>query len=169
MLSGETASGGYPVEAVRTMVKIASDVEKSGLWQIPSRELRLQKKGSIAGAVAEAACHAAATVNARAIVVFTQSGGTAALIAKNRPQLPIIAFASSEEIRRRLALYWGVRALPVGAMSNSDQQIAQVEETLLKTGFGKKGDIVVITMGVPLESRGSTNLLKVHKLGSHAA
>jgi len=168
MLSGETASGGYPVEAVRTMVKIASDVEKSGLWQIPAREL-LQKKSSIAAAVAEAACHAAAAVNARAIVVFTQSGGTAALIARNRPQLPIIAFASSEEIRRRLSLYWGVRALPVGAMSNSDQQIALVEETLLHTGFGKKGDIVVITMGVPLESRGSTNLLKVHKLGSREA
>lgn len=169
MLSGETASGSYTVEAVRTMVKIASDVEKSGLWQIPSRDRRLQKKSSIAGAVAEAACHAAAAVNARAIVVFTQSGGTAALIAKNRPQLPIIAFASSEEIRRRLALYWGVRALPVGAMSNSDQQIALVEETLLQTGFGKKGDIVVITMGVPLESRGTTNLLKVHRLGTHEA
>jgi pyruvate kinase len=165
MLSGETASGGHPVEAVRTMVKIASDVEKSGLWQIPSREL-LQKKSSIAGAVAEAACHAAAAVNARAIVVFTQSGGTAALIAKNRPQLPIIAFAASEEIRRRLSLYWGVRSLPVGAMSNSDQQIAMVEETLLSSGFCKKGDIVVITMGVPLESRGSTNLLKVHRLGT---
>ncbi len=166
MLSGETASGGYPVEAVRTMVKIASDVEKSGLWQIPYRE-PTKKRSSIAGAVAEAACHAAAAVNARAIVVFTQSGGTAALIAKNRPQLPIIAFAPAEDIRRRLALYWGVRALPVGAMSDSDQQIALVEETLLQTGFGRKGDIVVITMGVPLGSRGSTNLLKVHRLGSH--
>lgn len=166
MLSGETASGSYPVEAVRTMVKIASDVEKSGLWQTPSRQLNL-KKSSIAGAVAEAACHAAAAVNARAIVVFTQSGGTAALIAKNRPQLPIIAFASAVDIRRRLSLYWGVRSIAVGAMSNSDQQIALVEDTLLQTGFCRKGDIVVITMGVPLESRGSTNLLKVHRLGSH--
>lgn len=166
MLSGETASGGYPVEAVRTMVKIASDVEKSSFWRFPPRE-QLPQRSSIAGAVAEAACHAAAAVGARAIIVFTQSGSTAALIAKNRPQLPIIAFAPSEEIRRRLALYWGVKSLPVGAMSNSDQQIALVEETLLQSGFGKSGDIVVITMGVPLESRGSTNLLKVHRLGSH--
>ena len=166
MLSGETASGGYPVEAVRTMVKIAADVERSGLWRIPAGAA-LQKKRSVAGAVAAAACHAAAAVNARAIVVFTQSGGTAALIAKNRPQLPIIAFTPSEDIRRRLALYWGVRSLPVGAMSDSDQQIALVDETLLATGVGKKGDIVVITMGVPVGSRGSTNLMKVHTLGSH--
>lgn len=168
MLSGETASGAYPVEAVRTMVKIASDVEKSGLWHVPAYDPR-QKRSSIAGAVAEAACHAAAAVDAKAIVVFTQSGSTAALIAKNRPRLPIIAFAPAEEIRRRLALYWGVRSLPVGAMNNSDQQIALVDETLLHSGFGKPGDIVVITMGVPLESRGSTNLLKVHRLGSHEA
>jgi pyruvate kinase len=166
MLSGETASGGYPVEAVRTMVKIASDVEKSGFWQPPRIE-GSQRKSSIAGAVAEAACHAAAAVNAKAIVVFTQVGGTAALISKNRPQLPILAFAPSEEVRRRLALYWGVRTFPVGAMNNSDQQIAVVDETLLQTGFGKRGDIVVITMGVPLQSRGTTNLLKVHILGSH--
>jgi len=166
MLSGETASGGYPVEAVRTMVKIASDVERSGLWRIPSAE-SLPKKRSVAGAVAAAACHAAAAVNARAIVVFTQSGGTAALIAKNRPQLPIIAFTPSEDIRRRLSLYWGVRSLPVGAMNDSDQQITLVDETLLATGVGKKGDIVVITMGVPLGSRGSTNLMKVHALSSH--
>ena len=166
MLSGETASGGYPVEAVRTMVKIALDVEKSGLWSTLPNDP--PKKGrSVATAVAEAACHAAAAVNARAIVVFTQSGGTAALISKNRPQLPIIAFTPSEDIRRRLALYWGVRSLPVGAMSDSDQQIALVDETLLATGFGKKGDLVVITMGVPIGSRGSTNLMKVHTLGSH--
>jgi pyruvate kinase len=166
MLSGETASGGYPVEAVKTMVKIALDVEKSGLWSTLPNDS--PKKGrSVATAVAEAACHAAAAVNARAIVVFTQSGGTAALISKNRPQLPIIAFTPSEDIRRRLALYWGVRSLPVGAMNDSDQQIALVDETLLATGFGKKGDLVVITMGVPIGSRGSTNLMKVHTLGSH--
>ncbi len=168
MLSGETASGSYPVEAVRTMVKIALDVERSGLWSVLSTDS--QKKGrSVATAVAEAACHAAAAVNARAVVVFTQSGGTAALISKNRPQLPIIAFAPSEDIRRRLALYWGVRSLPVGAMSDSDQQIALVDATMLATGFGKKGDLVVITMGVPLGSLGSTNLMKVHTLGSNVA
>lgn len=164
MLSGETASGGYPVESVRTMVNVALDVERSGLWRLTNQPPVAGSSG-ISVAVAEAACHAAATVKAKAIVVFTQSGGTAARIARFRPQLPIIAFTSSQEIRCRLALYWGVRALPVGAMDNSDQQILQVEETLLENGF-RWGDVVVITMGVPLGSSGTTNLLKVHKLGT---
>lgn len=167
MLSGETASGAYPVEAVRTMVKIALDVEKSGLGRPLGTDVGL-KKISVAGAVAEAACHAAAAVNSKAVVVFTQTGSTAALISKNRPQLPIIAFTPSEETRQRLSIYWGVKSLPVGYMDNSDQQIALVDKTLLASGFGKIGDLVVITMGVPLGSHGSTNLMKVHTLGSNA-
>lgn len=167
MLSGETASGSFPVEAVRTMVKIALDVEKSGLWRKVTRQPP-PLSSAIPVAVAEAACLAASTVKAKAIVVFTQSGSTAGRIARFRPQLPIIAFTSSLEIRRRLALFWGVVAHPVGTMSNTDQQIALVEETLLETGF-KEGDVVVITMGVPLGSSGSTNLMKVHKLGQKAA
>jgi pyruvate kinase len=163
MLSGETASGSFPVEAVRTMVKVANDVERSGLWRKVTRQPP-PPSSAIPVAVAEAACIAAATVKAKAVVVFTQSGSTAARIARLRPQLPIIAFTSSLEIRRRLALFWGVNALPVGTMSNTDQQINLVEETLLETGF-KKGDVVVITMGVPLGSSGSTNLMKVHRLG----
>lgn len=163
MLSGETASGSFPVEAVRTMVKVALDVERSGLWRIANRQPPALSH-AIPVAVAEAACHAAATVKAKAVVVFTQSGATAGRIARFRPQLPIIAFTSSEVIRRRLALFWGVQALPVGTMDNSDQQIKLVEETLLETGC-KKGDVVVITMGVPLGNSGSTNLMKVHKLG----
>jgi pyruvate kinase len=163
MLSGETASGSFPVEAVRTMVKVALDVERSGLWRIANRQPPALSH-AVPVAVAEAACHAAATVKAKAVVVFTQSGATAGRIARFRPQLPIIAFTSSEVIRRRLALFWGVLALPVGTMDNSDQQIKLVEETLLETGF-KKGDVVVITMGVPLGNSGSTNLMKVHKLG----
>jgi pyruvate kinase len=163
MLSGETASGSFPVEAVRTMAKVAADVEKSELWRLAPRQL--SHSNNIAAAVAEAACHAASTLKARGLVVFTQSGSTAALIAKFRPQLPIIAFTPSWEIRCRLALHWGIRALPVGTMADSDDQIRLVEDTLLAAGF-KKGDVVVITMGVPLESRGSTNLMKVHKLGA---
>ncbi len=163
MLSGETASGSFPVEAVRTMVKIALDVEGSGLKSMVTRQPP-PLASAIPVAVAEAACLAAGTVKAKAVVVFTQSGATAGRIARFRPQLPIIAFTSSLDIRRRLALFWGVKALPVGTMANTDQQIALVEETLLETGF-KKGDVVVITMGVPLGSSGSTNLMKVLKLG----
>jgi len=163
MLSGETASGQFPVEAVRTMVKIAADVEKYEMQHLPlGKAIHSQ---NIPEAVAEAACRAAATLHAKAIAAFTQSGSTAALISRFRPPLPIVAFTPFAEIERRLSLYWGVRTKRVGSLGGSDDQIRIVEETLLRAG-GRKGDIVVITMGSPIEARGSTNLMKVHKLGA---
>ena len=163
MLSVETASGQFPVEAVKTMVKVAGDIERSESLHMPA--IREVRSGNISEAVAEAACYAATALKAKAIVVFTQSGSTAALIAKYRPHLPIIAFTPIREIRQRLALYWGVQTWLVGSLGKTDQQIEAVERTLLAEGF-KKGDVVVITMGVPLEARGSTNLMRVHKLGT---
>jgi pyruvate kinase len=163
MLSGETASGLFPVEAVKTMVKIALDVERSELKRMAVR--RENHNSNISEAVAEAACNAAASLRAKAVVVFTQSGSTARLIAKYRPPLPIIAFTPSPEIQRRLSICWGVHAWPIGTVGGTDQQLAVVEQTLLGAGL-KKGDLVVITMGVPIEARGSTNLMKVHKLGT---
>jgi len=163
MLSVETASGQFPVEAVKTIVHVARDIERSERLRLPAE--RGTHSNNIAEAVAEAACHAATTLKAKAIVVFTQSGSTAALIAKFRPHLPIIAFTPKHEIRQMLALYWGVRTWLVGSMEESGQQIEAVEKTLLAEGF-KKGDVVVITMGAPLEARGSTNLMRVHKLGT---
>lgn len=163
MLSGETASGQFPLEAVRTMVKVALDVERYAQMEDAPR---LRRHGAaIAEAVAEAACRAAVTVNARAIAVMTQSGSTAALISKFRPPLPIIAFTQSLETRRRLSLYWGVKPFAIGPMTGTDEQISAVESTLLSGGY-RKGDIIVVTMGVPVEARGSTNLMKVHKLGT---
>ncbi len=162
MLSGETASGAFPVEAVQAMVKVALDIERAELLRIP--DYALVRSVSVPEAVAAAACHAAATIKAKAIVVFTQSGSTATLISKFRPQLPIFAFTPFPEIQRRLAIYWGVKSFQVGSMDGTDQQIQAVEATLLAKGF-KKGDLVVITMGVPVGTLGSTNLVKVHKLG----
>lgn len=164
MLSGETAVGEYPLEAVSTMVKVALEVEKPGLWRIPA-ETGIHSK-NIAEAVAEAACLAASTLKAKAIVVITQSGRTAALISKLRPQLPIIAITPFVETRRRLALYWGVTTGSVPSLDGTDQQIAAVEEALLQRGF-RNGDLVVITMGAPLAARCATNLLKVHRLGEN--
>lgn len=163
MLSGETASGGFPLEAVRTMVKIALDVESAELWSIPV--MKPVHSSNIPEAVAEASCRAASTLKAKALVVFTQSGSTAALISKFRPQLPIIAFTPFPDIQRRLTLFWGVKSLPVGSVGGTREQIRVGEETLLAAGF-KKGDVVVISMGVPIEAKGSTNLMKVHRLGA---
>lgn len=163
MLSGETASGSFPEEAVRTMAKIAMDVERSELWRTSHHPDG--RKNNISKAVAQAACQAAKSLEAKCIAVLTQSGSTAALISGFRPQLPIIAFTPFPEIQRRLALYWGVNSSVVGKVSGTDEQINAVEDTLLSFGF-RKGDVVVITMGVPIEARGSTNLMKVHKLGA---
>ena len=164
MLSGETASGDYPLEAVETMAKVAVDIEQSGFMRRPVHGPELTR--GVSQAVAESACSAAAGLNAKAIVVFTQSGRTAGLISYFRPTIPIIAFTNCAEIRRRLSLFWGVRCTEIGIMENTDQQIFEVEKILLSSGF-RKGDLIVITMGTPIETRGSTNLMKVHSLGTH--
>jgi pyruvate kinase len=163
MLSAETAAGDYPVESVETMVRIANDVEHTDFLvsKLPDCSV-----STVAQAVAESSCRTAASLKAKAIVVFTRSGGTAALISAFRPSTPILAFTTSLDIRRRLSIYWGVYCTGVGIMENTDQQISEVEKKLLATGF-RKGDLVVITMGIPIETRGSTNLMKVHKLGTH--
>lgn len=164
MLSAETASGDYPIESVETMAKVAIDVEHTGFMRSPEHG-PLSVRG-VAQAVAESSCRAAEALNARAIVVFTQSGSTATLMSHFRPSTPIIAFTNAAEIRRRLSLFWGVHCTEVGIMENTDQQIFEVEKRLLASGF-KKGDLIVISMGIPIGTRGSTNLMKVHSLGTH--
>ena len=164
MLSAETASGDYPIESVETMVRIARDVENTTF--LSKGEKPTCSGSTIAHAVAESSCNAAATLKAKAIAVFTRSGGTAALISAFRPTTQIIAFTASTEIHRRLSLFWGVHCTEVGIMENTDQQIFEVEKRLLADGF-RNGDLIVITMGTPIETRGSTNLMKVHQLGTH--
>lgn len=163
MLSAETASGDFPIEAVETMVRIAKDVEGANLHVVDSNLITVT---TTAEAVAESSCRTAVILKAKAIAVFTRSGSTAALISAFRPSTPIIAFTAYPEIRRRLSIYWGVHCTDVGIMENTDQLIHEVEKKLMATGF-RNGDNVVITMGIPIETRGSTNLMKVHKLGTH--
>lgn len=163
MLSAETASGDYPLESVETMVRIANDVENTDFLD---GAVHGGSVLTVAQAVAESSCRTASSLKAKAIVVFTRSGGTATLISAFRPSTPIIAFTTSLEIRRRLSIYWGIHCTDVGIMENTDQQISAVEKKLLASGF-HKSDLVVITMGIPIETRGSTNLMKVHELGTH--
>ncbi len=162
MLSAETASGDFPLESVKTMVRIARDVENTNFLAgvVPNSSV-----STVAQAVAESSCRTAATLNAKAIAVFTRSGSTAALISAFRPSTRIIAFTASPKIRRRLSIHWGVQCVEVGIMESTEQQIYEVEKKLLSTGF-RNGDQVVITMGL-IETRGSTNLMKVHTLGTH--
>jgi pyruvate kinase len=146
------------------MVRIAKDVENTDF--LVRGETSLSRDSTIAQAVAESSCRTAATLKAKAIVVFTRSGSTAALISAFRPSTSIIAFTASPDIRRRLSIFWGVQCTEIGIMENTDQQIFEVEKKLLSSGF-RNGDLIVITMGIPIETRGSTNLMKVHKLGTH--
>ncbi|MCF6267550.1 MAG: pyruvate kinase [Desulfuromusa sp.] len=167
MLSGETAAGLYPVEAVRVMDRIARDIEsypdlKESRFVAPAAELLQQ---SLPNAIGLAACQVAETVGAVAILAFTQTGSTVALVAKYRPPLPVIAVTPSEQVRRYLTLYRGVNSLQVDIQGSTEEQILSVDAAVLKSGLLKDGDVVVITMGSPITAPGTTNLLKIHQLG----
>ena len=166
MLSAETASGKYPIEAVTMMVQVARDVE--GDPQLKSQVFHeihdLDGTPCLAEVIGQAACRVAEGVGAAAILAFTQTGSTAALVSKYRPALPIYAVTPSRVVRRRLALYAGVHSLRVVIEGDTESQIRSVEQRVLATGRLKKGDVVVITMGSPLSSPGTTNLMKVHRL-----
>jgi len=168
MLSGETASGAYPVEAVAVMDRVARDVETDPQRQERSYAL-LPELGStryLPEAIGQAACRIAENVGAAAILAFTQTGSTAALVAKYRPSLPVLAVTPSQRVRRRLALYAGVRSLRVDIAGSTEAQITSVEAAVLDSGLLQRGDVVVITMGSPVSAPGTTNLLKVHRLGT---
>jgi pyruvate kinase len=168
MLSGETAAGKYPIEAVSLMVRVAHDVEQDPVL----KEKGFHPIGEVLGyrrlpeAIGQAACRVAENVGAAAILAFTQTGSTAALVAKYRPDLPIFAITPSQSARRRLALYAGVRSIRVDIEGDTESQIRSVEAAVLTAGVLQRGDVVVITMGSPVSSPGTTNLLKVHRLGT---
>jgi pyruvate kinase len=168
MLSAETASGKYPVEAVALMVKVALDVEgdpdlREKVFH-PIPEVRGYRR--MPEAIGQAACRVAENVGASAILAFTQTGSTAAMVAKYRPAMPIYAVTPSQAVRRRLSLYAGVRSIRVDIEGDTEAQIRSVEQAVLDAGVLKKGDVVVITMGSPVSAPGTTNLMKVHRLGT---
>jgi len=166
MLSAETASGKYPIEAVSMMVQVALDVEGDPLLKAQVFHPLAERNGmpNLAEVIGLAACRTSENVNAAAILAFTQTGSTAALVSKYRPTLPILAVTPSQQVRRRLALYAGVHSLRVDIEGDTEAQILSVDEAVVATGWLKKGDLVVITMGSPLSSPGTTNLMKVHRL-----
>lgn len=167
MLSAETAAGKYPVEAVTMMVQVATDVERDPfVGQKYNSLLKDLERGTQATeAIGQGACRIAESIGAQAILAFTQTGDTAALVSKYRPNLPVYAVTPSTTVRRRLSLYSGVRSIRVDIQGSTEAQICSVEKAVLDYGFLKKGDMVVITMGSPLSHSGTTNLLKIHRLG----
>jgi pyruvate kinase len=168
MLSAETASGQYPVEAVKLMVRVAGDVESDPQLQAQSFHPISVAKGyrELPEAIGQAACRTAEAVEASAILAFTQTGSTAALVAKYRPNLVIYAVTPTQAVRRRMALYRGVRSIRVDIAGDTEAQIRSVEKSVLDSAELERGDVVVITMGSPVSDPGTTNLMKVHRLGT---
>lgn len=165
MLSGETAAGLYPVEALKTMVRIAERTEADIdlVKRFNSRENLVNP--DITNAIAHATCTTAMDLNAAAIVTVTKSGKTARMISKYRPSCPIIGCTPYENVWRQLNLSWGVRPLMVEEKDNTDELFEHAIELAEKEGYVKQGEITVITAGVPLGVSGTTNLIKVHVVG----
>lgn len=159
MLSQETSVGKYPLETLDMMGRIIEETELS--LPIPGR---YQQRGTFSEAVARAATDAAQSVRAKCIIAFTQSGSTAKLISMLRPEVEIIAFSPSEHVMRRMALYWGVLARRIRKLKSMDAQFKEVEKALLSEKLAKKGDIIVITAGIP-NIQGTTRLMKLHVIG----
>ncbi|MBZ4664763.1 pyruvate kinase [Mahella sp.] len=164
MLSGETASGKYPVEALTTMIRIAERVERSLNCDAAFYDKAISS-ASITNAISHATCTIARDLGARAIITATKSGYTARMVAKYRPVAPIIATTISEMVYNKLSLVWGVVPFLTSQMEGTDEMIEQSVDTALESELISSGDLVVITAGVPVGVSGTTNLIKVHIAG----
>jgi len=161
MLSGETAAGKYPLEAARMMHSIAIEAETS----VDFRELSKPGNPTFAEVVANAAYRAAQEVKAQAIAVFTATGATARLISRFRPPVPIYAFTPKDPVARQLQVSFGVRAVIAPDSGSTDDMLQQLDRILLQNGALNQGDTVVFVAGQPIGRPGTTNLLKLHRVG----
>ncbi|GAB3491742.1 pyruvate kinase [Nocardiopsis coralliicola] len=162
MLSGETSVGDYPVETVRTMDRIVVAAEQESLR---ASHMLNRVPETTGGAIARAAAEVGATVGATALVAFTMSGETARRLARYRSPIPLIAFTTQTATRGRLSLQWGVDAYCVPWVDHTDEMVRQVETELLDMGIYTKGDKIVVVAGSPPGTPGSTNSLRVHRIG----
>jgi pyruvate kinase len=165
MLSSETASGKYPVEAVEMMDRIIRAAEAHQLEKGTLGIHAVEKNLTFTDAICDAACNAAVETGAKLIACFTQSGRTPALLSKYRPPIPIVALTPFEQTRTRMAMLWGVQPCVMEIPDNIDRLIARLERRLLEEELVGRGDTVVIVCGAPLDRPGRTNLLKLHRVG----
>jgi pyruvate kinase len=163
MLSGETASGKYPYEAVKAMDKICRIVESRADSLYDSLKFRKPewKEKQIVESLCYSMVRLAGDVNAKAIATLTHSGTTARRIAKYRPKVPIFAFTESKDVRRQLNLVWGIHSIKLSQMFDTDVSVQRIEEYLVSKGYVKSGDRVIIATGMPISERGRTNMIKV--------
>lgn len=162
MLSAETATGKYPVQAVNMMARIIEAAESS-ITEFPRPVPQEQLK--VAETIAELVCHASRELRLKVIAVFSHSGFTARLISRYRPMVPIVAFSPEAETRRRMALVWGVRPRSIADVRNIDGLADVAEKRLLEERLVRKGDVIGIVAGTPMGIRGTTNFVKFHIIG----
>ena len=162
MLSAETATGTYPVEAVQMMARIARIAEGA----MPHRQWLdlIGESAEVTEAISRATVEIAEQVGARAIVTSTMSGYTARMIARHPPPVPILAVTPVPATLRRMALVWGVEPVLMPSVRNTDEMLGAASQAALQSGLARPGDLIVITAGVPFGRPGHTNLLKVHRI-----
>jgi pyruvate kinase len=163
MLSGETASGLHPIEAVRTMARIIEEIERSAYYhanvEVPEMELAVSTN-----AIAHAAMIAARAMRLKTIVVVSESGGAARLVSEYRPDANIVCLTTNEVTFRRLALVWGVTPVLIGPAATTEELLDRVEATMIERNLALPGENVLITMAVPVGSGVQTNVLKIHQI-----
>src|SRR5262245_43854978 len=163
MLSGETASGAHPIEAVRTMARIIEEIERSAYYRA-NLDIPLIELANSSNAIAYAAVTAAKAMRLKTIVVVSDSGGAARLISEYRPESSLLCLTTDEVTFRRMALFWGVTPVLIGPSATTEELVDRVEATLLERSLALPGESVLITMAVPVGSGAQTNMLKIHQI-----
>ncbi len=162
MLSGETSVGEYPIETVRTMARIIASTENHELHHMAAIDWQPRTRG---GVIAKAAAEVGERVGAKFLVAFTQSGDSARRLARYRGPIQVLAFTPEPIVRSQLSMTWGVETFLTSFVEHTDEMVRQVDEQLLKIGRVKEGDLVVIIAGSPPGIPGSTNALRIHRMG----
>ncbi len=162
MLSGETSVGAFPIESVRVMARIIESTEDHGLARMTAINWQPRSRG---GVIAKAAAEVAERIGAKYLVAFSQSGDTVKRLTRYRSQVPVLAFTPEQAVRSQLAMSWGVETFLVDMVQHTDEMVMQVDRALLDVGRCVEGDIVVIVAGSPPGIPGSTNALRVHRMG----
>ena len=163
MLSGETASGSHPIEAVRTMARIIDEIEKSAYYRA-NIDVQIIDLVNSANAIAHAAVTAARAMKLKTIAVVSESGGAARLVSEYRPEALLVCLTTNEVTFRRLALFWGVTPVLIGPSATTEELLDRVEATLIERGLALPGESVLITMAVPVGAGMQTNVLKIHQI-----
>ncbi|MCJ7604652.1 MAG: pyruvate kinase, partial [Dehalococcoidales bacterium] len=165
MLSGETSIGKYPVQSVKTMARISAAAEKKLRYDEFLAERREWLGRETDEVISFNACQTAYSLKAAAIVAFTQSGSTAMRVSKYRPSVPVLALTQDPAVLGRLQLYWGVRPELISEPTHVDHFFALGARLARELGIARPGDLIIISAGIPIGEAGSTNLLKVERVG----